>query len=71
MVEKVLFLCLIFKVGVLMDLHVLRSAESESHTFSVGSMCMCAVCYQHNLKTKLQHEHQIWYSTFDSYTNEI
>ena len=43
MVEKVLFLDLIFEKELLMDLHVMRSPESENHIFSVWSVCMC-VC---------------------------
>ena len=55
-VEKVLFLSQIFEVEILMDLHVLRSPESENHIFSKWSvyMCLCVclcVCYQHNSKT--------------------
>ena len=42
-VEKVLFLVQIFEVEILMDLHVLRSSESEKHIFSKWSVCMC-VC---------------------------
>ena len=42
-VEKVLFLSQIFEVEILMDLHVVRSPESENHIFSVWSVCMC-VC---------------------------
>ena len=40
-----------------MDLHVLRSPESENHIFSKWSVCMCVcvcvlcVCYQHNSET--------------------
>ena len=39
-----------------MDLHVLRSPESENHIFSVWSVCMCVsvctcACYQQNSKT--------------------
>ena len=33
MVEKVLFLSQIFEKDILMDLHVLRSRESENHIF--------------------------------------
>ena len=53
-VEKVLFLCQIFEVEIFMDLHVLRSPESENHIFSVWSVCLCdsmCLCYQHNSKT--------------------
>ena len=31
----------IVKVEILIDLHVLRSSESENHIFSVWSLCMC------------------------------
>ena len=52
-----------FEMQTLMDIHVLRSPESENHIFSVWSVCMCVclyvcmsvslcVCYQHNSKTK-------------------
>ena len=65
-VEKVMFWGQIFEMEILMDLHVLRSPESEKHIFSVWSVCMCVclcvcvcvclsvclcVCYQHNSKT--------------------
>ena len=48
----------IFEMEILMDLHVLRSPESEKHIFSLQSVCMCVcvsvclcICYQHNSKT--------------------
>ena len=50
MVEKVLLLGQIFKMEILMDLHVFRAPESENHIFSKWTVCMC-VCYQHNSKT--------------------
>ena len=42
-VEKVLFLGQIFEMEILMDLHVLRSPESENLIFSKWSVCVC-VC---------------------------
>ena len=56
-----------FEIEILMDLHVLRSPESENHIFSGWSMCTC-VCYQHNSKI-IQQKLQIWYSTFVSRTD--
>ena len=50
MIEKVLFFGQIFKMEILMNLHVMRSPQSKNHIFSVSSVCMC-VCYQHNSKT--------------------
>ena len=35
MVEKVLFLGQLFEMEILMDLHAMRSSESENHVFSV------------------------------------
>ena len=58
--RKYCFWYQIFKMEILMDLHVLRSTESENHIFSVWSVCICVcvcvsmcrrVCYQHNSKT--------------------
>ena len=41
-VEKILFLSQIFDTKILMDLHVLRSPESENQIFSFGlCICMC------------------------------
>ena len=48
--EKVLFWGQISEMEILMELHVLRSPESENHIFSVWCVCMC-VCYQHNSET--------------------
>ena len=36
-----MFLGQIFEVEILMDLHVLRSPESEKHIFSKWSACVC------------------------------
>ena len=43
MADKVLFLGQIFEMEILMDLHVLRSPESENHIFSGWSVSVC-VC---------------------------
>ena len=54
MVEKVLLLGQIFEMEIIMDLHVLRSPESENHIFSDWSVCKCVcvcVCYKPNSKT--------------------
>ena len=40
MVEKELFLSQIFEMEVLMDLHVMKSLESENYIFNVWSVCM-------------------------------
>ena len=40
-VEKALFWGQIFEMEILMDLHVLRTPESENHIFSVWSVCVC------------------------------
>ena len=59
--EKVLFSGQISEMEILMELHVLRSPESENHIFSVwcvyACVCVCvcvcvclSVCYQHNTK---------------------
>ena len=39
MLEKILFLGQIFEMKILMDLHVLGAPESESHIFSVWTVC--------------------------------
>ena len=44
MVEKVP-LSKIFELEILMDLHVLRSPQSEKHIFSKWSVCMCVCVY--------------------------
>ena len=41
MVEKELFLSQIFKTEILIDLYFMRTPESENHTFSIWSVCMC------------------------------
>ena len=64
-VEKVLFWGQIFEMEILMDLHVLRSPESENHIFNVWSVCMLSVY----LKNKLQLKHQSWNCAFVSYTD--
>ena len=56
-VKKVMFWSRIFEMEILMDLHVLRSPESENHIFSKWSVCICVggecvFFYQHNSKTK-------------------
>ena len=43
MVEKVSFLSQIFEVEIFMNLHVMRSPESENHIFSVSSVCSVSV----------------------------
>ena len=56
MVKEVLFLGQCLKMEISIDLHVLRSPESENHIFSGLSVCMYAcVCYQHNSKEKKIH----------------
>ena len=40
MVKKVLFYCQFVKIGILTDLHILRSPESENHIFLAISMCV-------------------------------
>ena len=42
-VEKELFWGQIFKLEILIDLHVLKSSESESHIFSVWSACVSVI----------------------------
>ena len=49
-VEKVLFVGKILKTGILLDLHILRSPESENYVFRGWSDYM-SVCYQDNSKT--------------------
>ena len=45
MVEKVLFSDKIFEVKMLIDLHVMRSSESENRILAFG-LCVCVyVCY--------------------------
>ena len=41
MVEQVLFWVQIYETEILMDLHVLRSPESENHIFRCCSVCVC------------------------------
>ena len=43
MVKKILFQGQIFEIEILMDLHAMRTPESENHIYSVWSVCMC-VC---------------------------
>ena len=50
MVEKVLFLGQIFEMGILMDLHAIRTSESDNYIFSAWFVCLC-ICDQHNSKT--------------------
>ena len=40
MVEKILFLDQIFEMEISMDLHIMRSPESENHIFSSLSVCL-------------------------------
>ena len=47
---KVLFWSQVFEIKILIDLHVMSSAEFENHIFSVWYLCIC-VCYQHNSNT--------------------
>ena len=53
MVEKIMFWDQIFKLEILIELHITSSPESKNHIFSVWSVyicvCICA-CYQHNSK---------------------
>ena len=60
----------IFKIEILMDLHGMRTPESENHVFSIWSVCMYVLVSVINItQSKLQQKHQIWYSTFVSYTD--
>ena len=71
---KVLFLGQIFKMEILMDLHVTRSAESENQIFSVWSECMCVCVSATSITPKqiiVQQKHQIGYSAFVSHTGAI
>ena len=43
MVEKVLFLSQIFEMEILIDLHVMRTPESENQILNVWSMCVSAI----------------------------
>ena len=70
MIEKVLFLGEIFEMEILMDLHVMRAPESENHILSIWSVCMCICVSVISITQKqITAEHQIWYSTFESYTD--
>ena len=64
-VDKVLLKGQIFEMQILMNLRVLMSPESENRILSVWSVRPLS----EYLKNKLQHKHQIWYSTFVSYTD--
>ena len=46
--EKVLFWGQIFEMEVLMDLHVLRSPDSENQIFSGWSMFLCVISITQN-----------------------
>ena len=59
MVEKAIFLGQIFEMEILMGLHDV-TLESENHTFSVWSVC---VCHPYNSKTDNGRDPQICYST--------
>ena len=63
MVEKI-FSGQIFEMLILMDLHPLRSLESENHILGV-ELYVC-LYYQQNSKTNNSRKLQIWYSTFIS-----
>ena len=39
-VQKVIILCQIFEMDILINLHFMRSSESENHIYSVLSVCM-------------------------------
>ena len=39
-----MFLGQIFEMEILLDLHVLRSPESENHIFSVWPVCIVSLC---------------------------
>ena len=41
MVKKVLFVGQIFEIEILVDLHFLRTPESENHIFRGWSVCVC------------------------------
>ena len=43
MEEKVLFLGQIFEKKIFMDLHAMRSPESENHIFNVWSVCVFVI----------------------------
>ena len=66
MVEKVLFLGQILKMEILMDLHIMRSPESENHIFSVWSECVSVILTN---QKQITAETSIWYSTFVSCTD--
>ena len=52
-IEKVLFSGRFFEIEFSLDLHVLRSPESENHVFSGWSVCVSVcVCEHHNSRTK-------------------
>ena len=54
MAQKILFLDQILETDFLMELHVLRSPESENHIFGYWSFCVCERKIdfnQHNSKT--------------------
>ena len=63
MVEKVLFLGEIFEMEILMDLHVMRSHESENPMFSIWFACPLSA----SLKNKLQQKQEIQWFTFVPY----
>ena len=50
-----------------MDLHVMRSPESENHVFMFLAVSLCVFVISINKKTKLRQKIQICYSTFVLY----
>ena len=59
MVEKELFLGQIFEMKILIEGLVLRSPESEDHTFGSWSVCVINFTQKQIMATTL-----IWYFTF-------
>ena len=66
--EKVLFLVQIFETEILMDLHILRSPESEDHIFSGCAMrvsvCACSVILNSKRLIKLHTKKTSYYTLF-------
>ena len=59
MVEKELFLSQIFEMEVLMDLHVMKSLESENYIFNVWSVCMYVCMSAVSITQKTNHSRNI------------
>ena len=54
MIQKVFILGQFFEMQILMDLHVLKSPESENDIFSRWSLSLCVYLFSAQLQNKLK-----------------